>query len=81
MLFKSGITSKHLVKHHTVSLLLSCVIAGFAHAQPQLQSDTTLATAGYFQLTWQTEVVGTFELQQAHSDNFSDARSVLHLFF
>jgi hypothetical protein len=61
-------------------LLALCLVAGFltagvSHAGdlPQLESDTPLSTAGYFQLTWQSEQLGSFELQQALNADFSDA--------
>lgn len=47
--------------------------AGLAHAQPQLLSDTSIATAGYFQLHWTNVVRQPVELQQSISSDFSDA--------
>jgi len=49
---------------------------GLALAAPQasLHSDTTIATAGYFRLTWAARGQGTpvFELQQASTPGFRD---------
>jgi len=52
---------------------LSASVAG-----PQLDSDTTLSTAGYFRLTWRDVPGAEYELQQAQSDNFNDARTLYH---
>ena len=76
MLFKSGTNANNLIKLRATSVLLACAVTGIAHAQPQLQSDTSLSTAGYFQLSWQTEASGQFELQQAQTADFSDAHNI-----
>lgn len=49
---------------------------------PVLISDTDIATAGYYQLSWQTgrggasQAVFHFELQQAADDRFESARTI-----
>ena len=65
-----------MIKRYACSLLLSCLAAGLAHAQPQLHSDTTLSSEGYFQLSWQTQQEARYELQQARNASFSDARTL-----
>ena len=47
-------------------------------AGPQLASDTTLSTAGYFRLTWHDVAGSEYELQQAQSDSFNDVRILYH---
>lgn len=56
-------------------IALLALPAGGVLAQPVLQTDTTLATAGYFRLTW-PGASGEFELQQAGTDDFQDARLI-----
>jgi len=45
---------------------------------PQLDSDTTLSTAGYFRLTWHDAPGAEYELQQSRSNSFDDARTLYH---
>jgi len=52
------------------------VVTGITHAQPQLHSNTTLATAGYFQLSWQSDPPSQYTLQQAQRADFSDGRTI-----
>jgi len=45
---------------------------------PQLDSDTTLSTAGYFRLSWHDESSVEYVLQQSRSDSFNNARTLYH---
>ena len=47
-------------------------------AAPELDVNTSLATAGYFQLSWQdpSSTSKQYELQQAKQNNFSDAHTL-----
>ncbi|MGY6277356.1 hypothetical protein [Methylomonas sp. MgM2] len=47
-----------------------------ACASPKINSDTKLATAGYFQLRWHDESDGSFQLQQASNLDFADAVTI-----
>ena len=49
--------------------------AALALPAPDLESDSEVATAGFYQLTWQgDEAAGTFELQEATQPDLADAR-------
>lgn len=49
---------------------------------PVLTTDSTLATAGYYQLSWQPGLTGAsnkkhiYQLQQSHHSNFSQAKTL-----
>lgn len=47
-----------------------------ALASPQINSDTKLSTAGYFQLRWQDSASQSFQLQQASNAAFRDAATL-----
>ena len=43
---------------------------------PVLQSNTTLATAGYYQLSWQHDIGSNYELQESTVADFSVAQTL-----
>lgn len=62
-------------------LLIIPVVLPCLAATPDLQSDSELATAGYFQLSWKTdvsgkEVSGDFTLEEAGDPEFSQATTL-----
>lgn len=55
-------------------LALLLLLPGLAGAQaPRLESDSKVATAGYYQLSWQGEAA-RFALEEATRPDFADAR-------
>ena len=66
----------------TVVLLLTPVYLSAETEIPVLTTDTELATAGYYQLSWQPGIAGAsykklhYELQQASDKTFSSARTI-----
>lgn len=52
------------------------ITGNLAPAQPKVHSDSILASAGYFQLTWQDPTTDHFLLQQANNPTFTDAVSL-----
>lgn len=56
--------------------VLLCISSQFAWASPQLQSNTPVSTAGYFQLSWSNHSHDKMTLQQASSPSFSDAHTL-----
>jgi len=46
------------------------------YASPNLNSDTELSTAGYFQLSWKDEANQSFVLQQSTRSDFRDAITI-----
>ncbi|MBD3617962.1 MAG: fibronectin type III domain-containing protein [Chromatiales bacterium] len=55
-------------------LALLLLLPGLAGAQaPRLESDSAVATAGYYRLSWQGEA-GRFLLEEATRADFADAR-------
>jgi len=47
-----------------------------SHATPKLESDTSVSTAGYYQLHWVNGKSGDFVLQESASPNFSNVRTL-----
>jgi hypothetical protein len=45
-------------------------------AAPALQSDSELATAGYYRLSWQSNVAADFVLEEATNSTFSQATTL-----
>ena len=54
-----------------LSLLLGSVPA---MASPQLDSDSSLSSAGYYQLHWANQHIGSFVLEEANKPDFTDAK-------
>jgi hypothetical protein len=62
------------VKIGAVAILIAVTPLSAAYGRPQLGSDMTLSTAGYFRLNWEDEAGADFKLEQAPSSDFNDAR-------
>ena len=69
-------------RHSSLHILLIGVLSltaqsfGVAHAQdaaPRLSSDTDIATAGFYRLSWEMDNAGRVELEQADNPTFTDA--------
>lgn len=59
------------------SVIISSVLlltAHFAMAAPQLSSDAEISSAGYYQLSWESDADGEYELQESHDSDFSKSR-------
>lgn len=68
-----------IILYSLISALLVAAISAQALANsPQLQTDSDLATAGYFQLSWQGDNNKNFVLQQSSSTDFSNALTIYH---
>lgn len=51
------------------------ILAG-AQEEPRLESDTDVATAGYFQLRWSSASTRTIELEESATPDFTAPRAV-----
>jgi hypothetical protein len=73
LLLKSGCCRPPLHTYRSLlflALLLACLPAGIL-AAPSLESDTGLATAGYYQLQWTGSDDGDYELQESRRADFA----------
>ena len=52
---------------------LPTALAATSLQVPSLSSDTAIATAGFYRLSWQTDGITQVELQEADNPDFADA--------
>lgn len=71
LLLKSGCCRPPLHPFLPTCVLLLAWLAAPVLAAPSLESDTRLATAGYYQLQWSDPAGGEYELQEAREADFA----------
>lgn len=66
-------TASTIVTLFCIAFVLLFAAAAPLFAAPKLQSDSELATAGYYRLNWQSKITADFVLEEAADPTFSQA--------